>query len=86
MQNYPNFTLDQIKTIKVPFMVVAGDHDLVNIDQTINLFKNLPHAELFIVPGASHIALIEYPELINGEIVRFLKTPYRDIDNYYFLK
>jgi pimeloyl-ACP methyl ester carboxylesterase len=86
MQNYPNFTLDQIKAIKVPFMVVAGDHDLINIDQTINLFKNLPHAELFIVPGASHIALLEYPELINGEIIRFLKTPYRDMDNYYFLK
>jgi pimeloyl-ACP methyl ester carboxylesterase len=86
IEKFPNFTLDQIKTIKVPFMVVVGDHDIINIDHTITLFKNLPHAHLFIVPGASHVALAEYPELINSEIIRFLKTPYRDIDNYYFLK
>jgi pimeloyl-ACP methyl ester carboxylesterase len=86
MQKYPNFTLDQLKTIKVPFMVVVGDHDLINIDHTIVFFKNLQKAQLFIVPGASHLAPVEYPELINNQIIRFLKTQYRDIDGYYFLK
>jgi pimeloyl-ACP methyl ester carboxylesterase len=86
MEKYPNFTLAQLKTINVPIMVVVGDHDLINIDHTITLFKNLRKVQLFIVPGASHLSLVEYPELINSEIIRFLKTPYRDIDNYYFLK
>lgn len=86
MEKYPNFTLDQLKTIKVPFMIVVGDHDLINIDHTVSLFKNLPKAQLFVVPRASHLAPAEYPELINNEISRFLKTPYRDIDGYYFLK
>jgi pimeloyl-ACP methyl ester carboxylesterase len=86
MEKYPNFTLDQLKTIKVPFMIVVGDHDVINIDHTVSLFKNLPKAQLFVVPGASHLAPAEYPELINNEINRFLKTPYRDIDGYYFLK
>lgn len=85
-EKYPNFTLDQLKTINVPFMIVVGDHDLINIDHTILLFKNLPKAQLFVVPGASHLVYAEYPELINNEISRFLKTPYRDIDGYYFLK
>jgi pimeloyl-ACP methyl ester carboxylesterase len=84
-EKYPNFTLDQLKTINVPFMIVAGDHDLIDIDHTILLFKNLPKVHLFVVPGASHFAPAEYPELINNEIIRFLKTPYRDIDGYYFL-
>lgn len=86
MTKYPNFTLGQLKTINVPFMVVVGDHDLINIDHTISLFKNLKKVQLYVVPGASHLSLAEYPELINSEIIRFLKTPYRDIDNYYFLK
>jgi pimeloyl-ACP methyl ester carboxylesterase len=86
MEKYPNFTLDQIKTINVPFLVIAGDHDVINIDHTVAFFKNLKKAQLFIVPGASHLGPVEYPELVNGEIIRFLKTPYRDIDNYYFLK
>jgi pimeloyl-ACP methyl ester carboxylesterase len=86
MEKYPNFTLDQLKTINVPFLIVVGDHDLINLDQTIALFTNLPKAELFVVPGASHLSPVEYPELINSEVTRFLKTPYRDIDRYYFFK
>lgn len=86
MANYPNFTVDQLKTINVPFLVVAGDHDLINMDQTIGLFKNLPKAQLFIVPGATHFVMIENPDLINSEVIKFLKTPYRNIDRYYFTK
>ena len=84
--NYPNFTPDQLKTIDVPFLIVAGDHDVIALDQTIALFTNLPKSELFIVPHASHLVPAENPDLINSEVVRFLKTPYRDIDRYYFFK
>lgn len=86
MEKYPNFTLAQLKTIKVPFLIVAGDHDLINLNHTISLFTSLPKAELFIVPHATHVVLIENPELINSEVIRFLKTPYTDIDRYYFAK
>lgn len=86
MQKYPNFTPDQLKTISIPFLVVVGDHDLINIDHTILFFKNLPKAQLFIVPGASHLAPLEYPDLVNNQIVKFLEAPYHEIDNYYFLK
>lgn len=84
--NYPNFTSEQLRTINVPFLVIAGDHDLINLDQTVSLFTNLPKAELFIVPHASHLVPLENPELVNSEVIRFLKTPFRDIDRYYFFK
>lgn len=84
--NYPNFTIDQLKTIKVPFLIVAGDHDIINLDQTIAMYTNLPQAQLLIVPGASHCIPVEFPDLANSEIIKFLKVPYRDIDRYYFLK
>ncbi|MBE0653669.1 MAG: alpha/beta hydrolase [Bacteroidales bacterium] len=86
MMNYPNFTPEQLRTINVPFLIVAGDHDLINLDLTIALYNSLPKAELFIVPHASHLVAIENPDLINSEIIRFLKTPYTDIDRYYFFK
>ena len=85
-EKYPNFTLDQLKKIEIPVLVVAGDHDIINLDQTIALFTNLPQSQLFIVPGASHLAPAEQPELINSMVINFLKTPYRDIDQYYFWK
>jgi pimeloyl-ACP methyl ester carboxylesterase len=86
MGKNPNFTLDQLKTINVPFLIVVGDHDVISLDQTIALFTNLPKAQLFIVPHASHIVPVENPDLINSEVIRFLKTPYTDIDRYYFFK
>jgi pimeloyl-ACP methyl ester carboxylesterase len=86
VEKFPNITEEQLRQIKIPVMVVAGDHDLINIDHTVTLFKNLPHAQLFIVPGAAHTVVVEQPELINSEIIKFLNTPYRDIDRYYLLK
>ncbi|HLO90543.1 MAG: alpha/beta fold hydrolase [Chloroflexota bacterium] len=86
MEKYPNFTPAQLKTINVPFLVVAGDHDLISFDQTMALYTNLPKSQLFIAPHASHLVLVENPDLFNGEVIRFLETPYTDIDRYYFAK
>jgi hypothetical protein len=36
-----------------------------------------------IVPGATHSVLVEQPDLMNNEIIKFLNTPYRDINPYY---
>jgi pimeloyl-ACP methyl ester carboxylesterase len=85
MEKYPNLTVEQLKQIKVPVLVVAGDHDAINLDHTISLFRSLPHSQLLIVPGASHLAPIEQPELLNNEVITFLSTPYRDLDRYYWM-
>lgn len=85
-ENYPNLTKEQLRQIDVPVLIVAGDHDAINIDQTMTLFSSLPHSQLFIVPGASHLVVIEQPELINSEIVKFLSTPYHDMSTYYWLR
>lgn len=85
MEKYPNFTVEQLKQIKVPVLVVAGDHDLINVNQTISLFKSLPHSQLLIVPGASHLAPAEQSILVNSEVIKFLSEPYRDLDGYYWL-
>jgi len=33
-----------------------------------------PHAELWIVPGASHGAMIERPDLVNPRVLAFLAS------------
>lgn len=86
MEKYPNITTAQLQTIKTPVLVVAGDHDAIKLEQTISLFRNLPHAQLWIVPGATHFVAMEQPETVNREIIAFLTTPYRDISTYYWTK
>lgn len=85
MEKYPNLTVEQLKEIKVPVLVAVGDRDAINIDHTISLFKSLPHSQLFIVPGASHLVPVEQPGFVNGEVINFLSTPYHDLDRYYFM-
>jgi pimeloyl-ACP methyl ester carboxylesterase len=83
MEKYPNFTIEQLKQINVPALIAVGDHDLIALDHTVELFKSLPHAQLLIVPGATHRVLVEQPDLMNNEIIRFLNTPYKDINPYF---
>jgi pimeloyl-ACP methyl ester carboxylesterase len=84
--NNPNITLTQLNSIQVPFLVMAGDHDMFTIEHTMALYKNLPQASLYIVPDATHISPWEEPELVHAEILRYLDKPYRRLDPVYFWK
>jgi pimeloyl-ACP methyl ester carboxylesterase len=84
--NNPKISLAQLNSIQVPFLVMAGDHDMFTIEHTIALFKNLPQASLYIVPDATHISPWEEPELVHSEILRYLGKPYRKLDALYFFK
>jgi pimeloyl-ACP methyl ester carboxylesterase len=80
----PNITLAQLNSIQVPFLVMAGEHDMFTLEHTISLYQNLPQASLYIVPDATHISPFEEPELVHAEILRYLAKPYRRLDAFYF--
>lgn len=84
--NHPDFTIEQLKEIKTPTLVISGDNDLYSLEQTVTLSRSLPNSQLMIVPGASHFVHIEQPEMINQAVIKFLKTPFRKINNRYFFK
>ncbi|HEY6951742.1 MAG TPA: alpha/beta hydrolase [Bacteroidota bacterium] len=86
IEHYPNLTKEQLAKISCPALVVAGDHDLIREEHTLDLYKSLSHGELCIIPGATHLAVWEQPEIVNETIIRFLETPYRDIDRFYFFR
>lgn len=62
-----------LKTIKVPVLVIAGDHDFSSIEDTAAIFRALPKGELFIVPHAGHGTFEERSELVNPAIREFLE-------------
>ena len=59
---------------------------MIREEHTIKLFHSIPHAQLFIVPGATHISLLEKADLLNKIIDDFLTMPYQDVNRYYFLE
>lgn len=56
-------------------LVMAGDHDLIQLDHTIALYHALPDARLCILPGTTHSTLIQRPEWVNAIVATFLDEP-----------
>lgn len=53
--NVPFYSEAQLRSVVDPVLIIAGDRDeLTGFDQQERLYRNIPHAELGIVPGASH--------------------------------
>jgi pimeloyl-ACP methyl ester carboxylesterase len=66
-------TLDEISRIRVPVMIVNGDHEmslLVPVADT--LARRMPRARKVVIPNAGHGAHIHQPAAFNRELLAFL--------------
>ena len=64
---------DLLPRIDVPVLVIAGDRDLFCPPRVAReMATKIPAAELLLIPGGSHAALIEQPGLIDRRLSRFL--------------
>ena len=62
-----------LPSVRVPTLLVAGARDPLTPKAAIErAAERVPHAELWIVPNATHYAAAEYPELISQRIEAFL--------------
>lgn len=76
---------DDVKTIRSPVLVIAGDSDVVTLEHEVAFFKllgggvmgdmgtPLAASRLAILPATSHTAVINQPDLLYGFIEPFLK-------------
>ena len=68
----PRFTPAELARIRARTLVCAGERDVIRRDHTEALARAIPGAELWIVAGASHGAMIERPDLVNPRVLAFL--------------
>jgi pimeloyl-ACP methyl ester carboxylesterase len=64
-----------LKTIKMPVLVVAGDHDFTSLEETTEIYRGLPQGQLLILPATGHATFNERPEFLNAAIRAFLEEP-----------
>jgi pimeloyl-ACP methyl ester carboxylesterase len=74
-----------VKAIKTPVLIIAGDADVMTLEHSVAMFKllgggamgdmgaPLPASRLAILPASSHTAVIGQTELLHGVIEPFLK-------------
>jgi pimeloyl-ACP methyl ester carboxylesterase len=66
---------DSLKTIEVPVLVIAGDHDFASVEETTEIFRGLPKGQLMIVPAAGHGTFRDRPALMTLAVREFLDAP-----------
>lgn len=54
MQNEPTMTVEDMKTIACPALIMSGEHDLILADHTRLIGDNIPSGEAVVIPGEDH--------------------------------
>ncbi len=63
-----------LPTVNVPTLVISGSRDRITPSFSARrIAHTIPHAELFVVQGATHYAAAEYPNEILDRVIPFLK-------------
>ncbi|HUW08254.1 MAG TPA: alpha/beta hydrolase, partial [Anaerolineae bacterium] len=64
------------EAITAPTLVLAGDHDVIRDEHTLEIFHHIPNGQLAILPNSTHMVPFDDPELFNATVERFFRTPY----------
>lgn len=65
---------DEIKSIAVPTLIMAGDRDdYTRLDHFIEIYRLLPKGQLAFIPGCGHVVLNCKPDLVIKIVSGFLQ-------------
>lgn len=79
--NQPNIQTKDLSKIKAKVLVIAGDKDVIRNEHTVEIFENIPKAQLCIMPGETHFAPASSPEVFNAIANKFLSEPFKRPDS-----
>ncbi len=86
-----DFSEEAIRGIKAPTLLMIGDSDLIRPEHAVEFFRllgggvfgdmppGLPNSQLAILPGTSHVGMVDRADWLVPMINSFLDTPIKDI-------
>ena len=75
----------EVKALKLPVLIIAGDADVATLEHSVAMFrllgggvmgdmgKPLPAARIAVLPATSHTAVITQPDLLHAFVEPFLR-------------
>ena len=66
---------EDVRSIKAPTLIMMGDADIVRPEHAVEMFRLHQHAQLAVLPGASHFAPMERPDWIVSMTRAFFNAP-----------
>ena len=85
-----DLSAEDIRGIKAPTLLIIGDSDLIRPEHAVEMFRllgggvfgdtpaGLPNSQLAVLPGTSHVTVVDRSELLVPMITSFLDAPIRD--------
>ena len=72
-QKEPHIPATDLGAIHARTLVMTGDDDLIRLEHSVAMYRAIPNAELAVIPGTSHLAPMEKPDLVNHILTEFLR-------------
>jgi pimeloyl-ACP methyl ester carboxylesterase len=77
---------EAVQALKAPTLIIIGDSDVVRPEHAVEMFRlrgggvagdaaGLPHSQLAVLPGTTHVTLVERADLLLSIIPPFLDAP-----------
>jgi pimeloyl-ACP methyl ester carboxylesterase len=85
-----DFSAEAIRGIKAPTLLMIGDSDLIRPEHAVEFFRllgggvfgdrpaGLPNSQLAILPGTSHVSIVDRADWIVSMVDSFLDAPVKD--------
>jgi pimeloyl-ACP methyl ester carboxylesterase len=72
---FRGWTPDQIRMLAAPTLIIIADRDIVRPEHAVDMFRLQRDAQLAVIPGRDHIALVEQPGVLGPIVQTFLDAP-----------
>lgn len=64
-----------LRNLRIPALVIAGDHDFIPLQIAEHIAQALPHAKLVAIKDCGHFAFLECPGEVRKALTSFLRQP-----------
>jgi pimeloyl-ACP methyl ester carboxylesterase len=81
----PGWSPEAIASVKAPSLLIIGDSDIVRPEHVVEMFRllggvvgdlvGLPRSQLAVLPGTTHVTLVDRAEWLVSMITAFLDAP-----------
>lgn len=72
----PHIDPKALNRITAPTLIISGDQDVIRLEHTVQIYNNIPNANLAVLPNNTHMAPYDDADLFNATIQRFLDMPF----------
>jgi pimeloyl-ACP methyl ester carboxylesterase len=76
MVEEPHISHADLQKIAAPTLIMGADGDIMPVSHFVEIYSQIPNAQLFIMPGATHGMPVMERQLFNQIAAQFLERPF----------